>query len=172
MRKLLIVVAGCGSLLAGPAYAAGEGCSDFLWPLATELSWMKAPRQREGDLRRDHSCPAEGQGDRTLLATGRGSVPSDKADQHAEAGGRVDPRRLCRYLCDRAGSLSGFDLEPRVDGCRAERQTARCDRSYGCEELRRTAQKRPLRDRRRPVTLQINNAPKDSIRIAIRPAAD
>jgi len=46
MRKLLILLAGCGSVLCAPAANAGaataKGCEGFLWPLATELAWMKA----------------------------------------------------------------------------------------------------------------------------------
>lgn len=46
MRKLFLILSGVGMLWATSAHpvtaADAKGCEGFLWPLATELSWMNA----------------------------------------------------------------------------------------------------------------------------------
>lgn len=172
MQKLLIVIARCGILLAGPVYAAGEGCSDFLWPLETELSWMEAP---------DSEKVASGA---TIPA-----LPKDKAIELAllpVAHASLPIKPTSTPKPENASTLAGFfvisSIEPGhyrvsisshawMDVVQNGRLLDATDHTgaKNCDGLRKSVR---FEFGEGPLTLQINNAPKDSIRIAVRPAAD
>ena len=172
MRKLLIVVAGCGSILAGPSYAAGEGCSDFLWPLETELSWMKAPdSEKVASGVTIPAVPKDKAIELTLLPVAQASLPTKPTstpkpeDASTLAGFVVISAIEPGHYQVSISSHAWMDVVQNGKPLDATGHTG----AKNCDGLRKSVR---FEIGEGPVTLQINNAPKDSIRIAVRPAAD
>jgi len=176
MRKLLILLAGCGAILAAPttnATAAGaKGCEGFLWPLATELAWLRADDSEKVPSGAALAAPP------TDKAIALALLPASKVTfvikptstpkpEDAEAFGGV-----VTFGAPTAGhyqitlSAHGWiDVIQNGVPLEATGHTGSAD----CDGIRKSVR---FEIGAGPYSLQVSGLKKDSLKIAIRPAAD
>lgn len=176
MRTPLARFAACMMLvLAAPLPAAAEstGCDSFLWPLATEIAWFKADA---GETLASGATLAAPPADKAIVLklrpTPQVALPakptSTPKDGDAEKfSGFVTIERFPEpghYQV--AISASGWlDVVQNGTALEATAHTG----SPHCDVLRKSVR---FEIGAGPVSIQVSGVPKDSIRIAVRPAAD
>jgi len=173
----LSVLATCALLssaaLAAAAEPAATGCTSFLWPLETELAWMKAPDAEQAD---------SGATIATLPA-GKAIALALKPD--SDVAFPVAPTRTPKTE-DAAAAFGGvltigtvpeghyqvtisthawIDVIQNGKALEATSHTG----GQGCDAIRKSVRFELASG---PVTFEISGAPKEAIRIAVRPAAD
>lgn len=176
MRKLLILLAG-GAMLAAsaiPGVAAGEtGCSGFLWPLETERGWMtSADSEKVASGTTLAAPPADKAIEIALKPVGDISFPTKPTstpkpgDKETFGGvvrfeGNAEPVHYQVTL-----SANGWiDVVQNDASLEATGHTG----SKDCDGLRKSVRFEVAPG---PFSIQVSGVRKDSIRIAIRPAAD
>jgi hypothetical protein len=176
MRKVLFGLAACGVLFTSPgtANAAEAGaCSDFLWPLATELAWMKAPdSQPAASGATLPQPPADKAVALALLPASQVSFPVKPTstpkpeDAQSYAGivtfeGFATPDHYQVTLSAHAW----IDVVQKGAPLEATGHTG----SKECDGIRKSVR---FEIDAGPFSVQISGSLKDTIKIAIRPAAD
>jgi hypothetical protein len=176
MRKFLLLLAGAGALLAAtplPAAAEAKGCDGFLWPLATELAWMKADSSEKiASGATLPAPPADKAIELALLPVAQVSFPAPptgtpKPGDTETFGGVV----TFEPLADAAHfqvTLSGPGWIDVVQDGKSLEATGHTG-SKDCDGLRKSVRFEVAPG---PFAIQVSGVPKDSMRIAIRPAAD
>ncbi|MCC7252297.1 hypothetical protein [Hyphomicrobium sp.] len=173
MRRLLIALAILGALHATPTRAAGgKGCDGFLWPLATELSWMKAADSAEVASGATLKAPPSDKAiELKLVPAAEATLPATptstpKPEDASAFGGVVNVEAL------EAGhyqvTLSGDGWIDVVQNDTALEATGHTG-SKDCDGIRKSVR---FEIGPGPFALQVSGARKEHIRIAIRPAAD
>ena len=176
MRKLLILLASSAALAvsAAPGSAAGgPGCSDFLWPLETELSWMKSADSEKVASGTTLAAPPKDKAiEIALRPAGEVSFPARPTstqkpeDKDAFAGvvsfeGNAEPIHYQVTL-----SANGWiDVVQNGAPLDATGHTG----SKDCDGLRKSVRFEVAPG---PFAIQVNGVRATSIRIAVRPAAD
>lgn len=175
MRKLLLIlIAGCGTLLAMPAVAAGEtGCDGFLWPLTTELSWMKGADSEKVVSGITLPAPPKGKAiELSLLPASQVSfaakpTSTQKPEDKETFGGIVSfdgTPAAVHYQVTLSGN-GWIDVVQNGASLEATGHTG----SKDCDGIRKSVR---FEVGPGPFALQVSGVHKESIRIAIRPAAD
>lgn len=176
MTKRLTLIAACGAMLAAssPALAAkGVGCNGFLWPLATELAWIKSDDSAKITSGSTLAAPPAGKAielallpaSQVKLATTPTSTP--KPEDATAFGGVVNFEKL-----PEAGqyqvTLSGhgwIDVVQNGAPLEAIGHTG----SEGCEGIRKSVR---FEIGPGPVSIQVNGIRKETVKFTVRPAAD
>lgn len=177
MRKLLIVLASVGALLSAAVTRAtaadATGCEGFLWPLTTELSWMKASDSEATATGATLPKPPIDKAIALkLLPASKVSLPAKPTstpkpeDAQAFAGvvtfeGFPEPGHYQVTISTHAW----IDVVQNGVSLEATGHTG----SKDCDSIRKSVR---FEIGSGPFSIQINSAPKDTIKIAIRPAAD
>ena len=175
MRTFLILLAGCGALLApaASAVAAGAtGCEGFLWPLATELTWMKtATAENVASGATLASLPGDKAIELALVPVGEVSFPAKptstpKPEDARTFGGFVNVGSLPtgHYQV----TLSAHAWIDVIQGGKPLEATGHTG-SKDCDGIRKSVR---FEVGPGPFVIQVSGSAKDSIRIAVRPAAD
>jgi hypothetical protein len=176
MKKRLALFAACGALLAAssPALAAkGVGCDGFLWPLATEMAWIKSDDSAKMASGSTLSAPPTDKAielallpaSQVKLATTPTSTP--KPEDATAFGGVVNFEKL-----PEAGqyqvtlSVHGWiDVVQNGAPLEAIGHTG----SEGCDAIRKSVR---FEIGSGPFSIQMNGIRKESVKFTIRPAAD
>lgn len=177
MRRRAILLAACGAALlalpAGPAAAAGaSGCDGFLWPLATELAWMKAAdSEKIASGATLAALPQDKAIELALLPAAQVSFPatptSTPKPEDAEAFGGVvsiEKPEAGHYQITLSGP-GWIDVVQNGAPLEATGHTG----SKDCDGIRKSVR---FEVGEGPVAIQVSGVPKESIRIAVRPAVD
>ncbi len=176
MRKLLIGFTSVGALLSVQvtgATAAGTGCDAFLWPLTTELAWMKAADSETAASGATlPKPPADKAVALTLLPAAQVSFPvkptsTPKAEDANSFGGVLTfeaPPAPGHYQVT-ISTHAWIDVIQNGAPLEATSHTGAKD----CDGMRKSVR---FEIGAGSFSLQISGAPKDTIKIAIRPAAD
>lgn len=176
MRNGLTAIAACLMLSLTPIAALAEngaGCSEFVWPLATEMSWFKAET-----------------GEKTASGTELASLPQDKAIHLAlvpMAQATLPAKPTSTPKADDDKKFAGFVTIQSFPEA-GQYQVAISDSGWldvvqngtalestshtgspNCDVLRKSVR---FEIGTGPVTIQVSGVPKDNIKIAVRPAAD
>lgn len=175
MRRLLILLASCGAMLAatGPAPAAGEtGCSGFLWPLETELAWMKgADSEKVASGASLPAVPSDKAIELSLRPASEVTFPAKptstpKPEDAQTFGGLVTVEKPLTGQVQVTISGHGWiDLIQNGAPLEAIGHTG----SKDCDGIRKSVR---FEVGPGPLVVQVSGLPKETIRIAIRPAAD
>jgi hypothetical protein len=176
MHKLLILLAGLSAALACPttsAFAAGAvGCESFLWPLATELAWIRSADSEKAVSGAKLAQPPAGMALELALQPAANAAfaakpTSTPKPEDADAFGgvvtfdKIDPGHYQVTL-----SAHGWiDVVQNGAPLEATAHTGSTD----CDAIRKSVR---FEIGAGPFAVQVNGARKDSIRITIRPAAD
>lgn len=176
MRNGLTSIAACLMLSITPVTALAEdgaGCNEFLWPLATEMSWFKADAGEKTASGTELAGPPQDKAIHlALLPMAQATLPAKptstpKADDDKTFAGFVTIQAFSEpghYQV--AISDSGW-LDVVQSGAALE-STSHTG-SPNCDVLRKSVR---FEIGSGPVTIQVSGVPKDSIKIAVRPAAD
>lgn len=157
-----------------PGFAAGEtGCSSFLWPLETELGWMKSPDSENVASGTTLAAPPKDKAiEIALKPVGDISFPTKPTstpkpgDEDTFGGvvsfeGNAEPVHYQVTL-----STNGWiDVVQNEASLEATGHTG----SKDCDGLRKSVRFEVAPG---PFSIQVSGVRKDSIRIVIRPAAD
>jgi hypothetical protein len=175
MRALPALLAGCAALVitALPASAAEPaGCTGFLWPLGTELAWMEAA---DAEHATSGATIARPPADRAIslglkpVSDVAFPVPPTATPKPGDAqsfGGFLKFGAISEGHYQISISSHGWiDV---VQNGQTLDPTAHTG-AKECSVLRKSVR---FEIGSGPVTIEISGAPKDSIRIAVRPAAD
>ena len=176
MRKFFVLLAGLGAMIAAPAAHAGaaaaKGCDAFLWPLATELAWMKAD---DGEKLASGATLAEPPAGKAIAlallpaskVTFAAKPTSTPKPEDAEAfGGVVTFSALAPGHVQVTLSAHGWiDAVQNGTPLEATGHTG----SHDCDGIRKSVR---FEIGAGPVSLQVSGVKQDHIKIAIRPAAD
>lgn len=176
MRASLAGIAVCLMVLAAPLSASAEeaaGCDGFLWPLATEIAWFKADTgEKAASGARLAALPADKAIALDLRPMPQAELPAkptstSKPDDAEKFGGFVTiaafPEPGAYQI---AMSASGWlDVVQNGTALEAIAHTG----SPQCDVLRKSVR---FEVGPGPVSIQVSGVPQDSIKIAIRPAAD
>jgi hypothetical protein len=176
MRRVLILLAGCAAVLAAavPASAAGEtGCSGFLWPLETELAWMKAAEsEKVASGATLPAPPADKAIELALLPAAEVSfrakpTSTPKPGDKDTFGGVVSFAGAAEAVHYQVTlSTNGWiDVVQNGAALEATGHTG----SKDCDGLRKSVRFEVAPG---PFSIQVSGVRKDSIRITLRPAAD
>ncbi|HEX2842845.1 hypothetical protein [Hyphomicrobium sp.] len=177
MRKLLIVIASSGALLSahvpGATAADATGCEGFLWPLATELSWMKAS---------DSEATASGATlpkPPTDKAIALKLLPASQVSLSAKPTSTPQPddaEKFAGVVTFEAPTAPGhyqvtISTHAWIDVVQngVPLETTGHTGAKNCDSIRKSVR---FEIGSGPFSIQINSAPTDTIKIAIRPAAD
>lgn len=174
MTRLFITLFALASLAAAanPVVAAGKGCEGFLWPLATELAWMKAEDSETVSAGATLPSPPGKAVTLSLqpapdvkFVTTPTSTP--KPDDAKTFGGVVNFDKLpaAGQVQITISAHAWIDVVQNGATLAAIGHTGSPD----CDGIRKSVR---FEIGPGPFSLQISGAPKDSIKIAIRPAAD
>lgn len=173
MLKHLILVASLSAALASPVYAADEKACDFLWPLATEISWFEADTSEQvasggtlADLPQDKAIalalkPAA-EADLPVKPT---STPKPSDDK--KFGGLVTIEKFAEPGAYQVAISDSGWLDVIQNGVPLE--AIAHTGSHDCKKLRKSVR---FEVGEGPVSIQVSGVPGNSIKIAIRPAAD
>ncbi len=177
MRKLLIVLASLGTLLSAhvtrAAAADATGCEGFLWPLTTELAWMKATDSEGVASGATLPTPPAGKAIAlTLLPASQVTLPAkptstpkpEDADKFAGVVNFEAPSEPGHYQMT-ISTHAWIDVVQNGAPLEATGHTG----AKNCETIRKSVR---FEIGPGPFSIQISGAPKDVIKIAIRPAAD
>ena len=173
MLKHLILVAGLSAVLATPVYTADEKACDFLWPLATEISWFEADTSEKvasggklAELPQDKAIAL------SLKPASEVDLPAKptstpKPDDHKKFGGVVTIEKFAEPgVYQVAISASGWlDVIQNGTPLEAIAHTG----SHDCNKLRKSVR---FEVGQGPVSIQVSGVPSNSIKIAVRPAVD
>ncbi len=177
MRTLLIaLVAGLGTLLAASssplAAADAKGCEDFLWPLATELAWMRAADSEKvasgGSLA---ATPANKAIEIALAPASKVAFPAaptstPKPDDTESYGGVVNVESIpAGHYQVTLGAAGWIDIVQNGAALEATGHTG----SKDCDAVRKSVR---FEIASGPFTIQVSGARKTSVRVTVRPAAD
>jgi len=176
MRRLMLLPAALAMTLASaavPVHAAdAKGCEGFLWPLATELAWMRASESET--VASGASIPAvptdkaieiglEPVSKVTFAAPPTSTPKPEDAESY---GGVVSVAALpAGHYQVTIGAHGWIDI---VQNGAALEPTGHTG-SHDCDVLRKSVR---FEIAEGPFTIQVSGARKDTIRVAIRPAAD
>jgi hypothetical protein len=176
MRKLLILLAGCGTIFAAPptnvTAAGAKGCDGFLWPLATERAWLRADDSEKVASGATLAAPPAGKAfalsllpaSKVTFATKPTSTP--KPEDAGAFGGVVtfDAPTAGHYQIT-LSAHGWIDVIQNGAPLEATGHTGSAD----CDGIRKSVR---FEIGPGPYSLQVSGLKKDSIKIAIRPAAD
>jgi hypothetical protein len=176
MKDRLLLLGACAAILAAasPTFAAkGVGCDGFLWPLATELAWIRSDDSTKVASGISLPTPPTDKAIELVLlpaakvrfATTPTSTP--KPEDATAFGGIVNFEKVpepgqYQVTLSVHGWIdvvqNGAPLEAightGADGCDAARKSVRFEIGPG------------------PVSIQVNGIRKDTVKFTIRPAAD
>jgi hypothetical protein len=173
MLKNLILVAGLSAVLVSPVYAENEKACDFLWPLATEISWFEASTSAE--VASSGTLPELPQDKAIALAlkpVSEADLPvkptsTPKPGDDKKFGGVVTIGTFAEAgVYQVAISDSGWlDVIQNGKPLEAIAHTG----SHDCTKLRKSVR---FEVGEGPVSIQVSGVPANTIKIAVRPAAD
>lgn len=173
MLKHLILVASLSAALASPVYAADEKACDFLWPLATEISWFEADTSEQvasggtlADLPQDKAIAL------ALKPAAEADLPvkptsTPKPGDDKKFGGRVTIEKFAEPGAYQVAISDSGWLDVIQNGVPLE--AIAHTGSHDCKKLRKSVR---FEVGEGPVSIQVSGVPGNSIKIAIRPAAD
>lgn len=176
MRTLLILLVSSTMLAAStaPGVAAGEtGCSDFLWPLETELGWMRSTdSEKVASGRTLAAPPADKAIEIALKPAGEVPFPSKptktpKPGDTETFGGFVSfegSAEAAHYQVTLSAN-GWIDVVQNGTPLEATGHTG----SENCDSLRKSVRFEVAPG---PFSIQVSGVRKGSIRITVRPAAD
>lgn len=176
MRTGLVGIAACLMLVATPLSAAAEqaaGCDEFLWPLATEIAWFQADTSETvASGAKLATLPADKAIALDLVPMPEATLPAKptstpKPGDTEKFGGFVTIEAFPQPGAYQVAiSASGWlDVVQNGTALEAIAHTG----APRCNLLRKSVR---FEIGAGPVSVQVSGVPKDSIKIAIRPAAD
>lgn len=176
MRTILGGIAAGLALLAVPLSAQAEnasGCDSFLWPLATEIAWFQADDSETAASGATLAAlPADRAIALNLLPTPTVELPvkptsTPKVDDAEKFSGFVTVAAFPEPGAYQV-AISGSGWVDVVQNGAALEAIAHTGSPH-CTLLRKSVR---FEIGHGPVSIQVSGVPKDSIRIAVRPAAD
>jgi len=175
-RPILMLLVGCGALLAAPIEgraAPGTGCDGFLWPLATEIAWIKADDSEKIASGAKLAAPPMDRAMALALEPASkvafpASPTSTPKPEDAEAFGGV-------VYFDKLEAPGQFQVTMQAPGWIDVVQDGKPLEAIGhtgatgCEWARKSIR---FEIGPGPFSIQVNAIRKDTIKLTIRPAAD